>query len=174
MTHIHWVAWQNKLEIPRDKDEVSIKQKNLLFIIIDKAWANDKTYIWVSVWWKTKNENWGIYAPRIHWVPRGTGTPIDRDEVNRRDVCECDGWVCVLYVIGAPSIFKLIRKAAALARVCRLFLLAGQRTPRGGSGKVHCLVAQAELLKLQKSGQFPDEPVRIKVWQIHYVTSQTY
>ena len=27
---------------------------------------------------------------------------------------------------------------------------------------------------LQKSGQFPDEPVRIKVSQIHYVTSQTY
>ena len=27
----------------------------------------------------------------IHWVPRGTGTPKDRDDVNRRDVCECDG-----------------------------------------------------------------------------------
>ncbi len=26
-----------------------------------------------------------------HWVDRGTGTPKDRDEVNRRDVCECDG-----------------------------------------------------------------------------------
>jgi len=29
--------------------------------------------------------------PRIHWVARGTGTPKDKDEVNRRDVCECDG-----------------------------------------------------------------------------------
>ena len=28
---------------------------------------------------------------RIHWVGRGTGTPKDRDEVNRREVCECDG-----------------------------------------------------------------------------------
>ena len=30
---------------------------------------------------------------RIHWVDRGTGTPKDkdRDEVNRRQVCECDG-----------------------------------------------------------------------------------
>ena len=27
----------------------------------------------------------------IHWVPRGTRTPKDRDEVNRREVCECDG-----------------------------------------------------------------------------------
>ena len=25
-----------------------------------------------------------------HWVPRGTGIPEDRDEVNRREVCECD------------------------------------------------------------------------------------
>jgi hypothetical protein len=24
-------------------------------------------------------------------VVRGTGTPKDKDEVNRREVCECDG-----------------------------------------------------------------------------------
>jgi hypothetical protein len=28
-----------------------------------------------------------------HWVVRG-GTPKHRDEVNRREVCECDGGVC--------------------------------------------------------------------------------
>jgi hypothetical protein len=27
----------------------------------------------------------------IHWVDRGTGTPKDRDEVNNREDCECDG-----------------------------------------------------------------------------------
>ncbi len=27
----------------------------------------------------------------IHWVPWGTGTPKDREQVNRREVCECDG-----------------------------------------------------------------------------------
>ena len=27
----------------------------------------------------------------IHWVGRGTGIPKDRDEVNRREVFECDG-----------------------------------------------------------------------------------
>ncbi len=27
----------------------------------------------------------------IHWVARGTGTPKDRDEVNKQEVCECDG-----------------------------------------------------------------------------------
>jgi hypothetical protein len=26
MTHIHWVARQNKLEIPRDKDEVNKRE----------------------------------------------------------------------------------------------------------------------------------------------------
>jgi hypothetical protein len=30
-------------------------------------------------------------------------TPKDRDEVYRREVCESDGWVCVLEVIGVPS-----------------------------------------------------------------------
>jgi hypothetical protein len=28
--------------------------------------------------------------PHIHWVARRTGIPKDRDEVNRREVCECD------------------------------------------------------------------------------------
>ncbi len=40
---------------------------------------------------KDKNEISEIYTSRIHWVVRGTGTPKDRDEVNRRDVSECDG-----------------------------------------------------------------------------------
>jgi hypothetical protein len=35
-------------------------------------------------------------------------------------------------------------------------------------------MAQSELLKLQKSGQLPDEPVRIKGAQIHHVNDQTY
>ena len=49
-----------------------------------------------------------------------------------------------------------------------------KRTPSDGSGRVHGYVAQAELLKVQKSGQFADEFVRIEVTQIHYVVSQTY
>jgi hypothetical protein len=32
-----------------------------------------------------------VNTPHIHWVARGTGTPKNRDEVNRRDVSECDG-----------------------------------------------------------------------------------
>ncbi len=77
----------------------------------------NEIYIWVSVWWKARptyecrcderlNEIWKIYVSRIHWVTRGTGTPKDRDEVNRWDVCKCDGWVCVLEVIDTLSILR--------------------------------------------------------------------
>jgi hypothetical protein len=53
---------------------------------------------------------------RIHWVARGTGTPKDRDEVNRREVFECDGRVCYLDVMGAPSKLIVIRKEVSLSR----------------------------------------------------------
>ena len=73
--------------------------------------------------------NWGIYTTHMSSVGRGTGTPKDRDEVNRRDVCEWDGWVCVLDVIGTPSILRLTRKDAALARVLpTLTLSCGRNT----------------------------------------------
>ena len=32
-----------------------------------------------------------IYTTRTHWVGRGTGRPKDKDEVNKREVCECEG-----------------------------------------------------------------------------------
>ena len=53
----------------------------------------------------------------MHWIARGTGTPNDKDEVNKREVCECDGCVCDLEAIGAPSIINVIRSAAALSRM---------------------------------------------------------
>jgi hypothetical protein len=37
-----------------------------------------------------------------------------------------------------------------------------RKAPCGGSGTGHGRVAQAELLKLKKSGQFPDELVKIE------------
>ena len=43
-----------------------------------------------------------------------------------------------------------------------------RRTTRDGNG-TGGWIAQAELLKLQKSGQFPDESVRRKDTHIHYV-----
>ncbi len=71
---------------------------------------------------------------------------------------------------GAPSMLRLIRSAAALARMLPTLHLR-RRTPSGGSGTGHGHVAQAELLKLPKSGQFPDELVKIQGAQIHYVAS---
>ena len=32
---------------------------------------------------KAKTDGSTVYVPHIHWVARGTGTPKDRDEVNR-------------------------------------------------------------------------------------------
>ncbi len=65
--------------------------------------SKDKTFTWLSSWWKTRNERWWIYMSDIHWVDRGTGIPKDRDEVNRREVWECDGWLCDLDMIVVPS-----------------------------------------------------------------------
>jgi len=49
-----------------------------------------------------------------HWVGRGTGTPKDKDVVNRQEVCEWEGWVWDLDAVGAPSMLRLIRKGADL------------------------------------------------------------
>ncbi len=43
--------------------------------------------------------------PRIHWVARGTGIPKDRDEVNRREVCECEIFVVKEFSFFFPCIF---------------------------------------------------------------------
>jgi hypothetical protein len=37
--------------------------------------------------------------------------------MNVREVCECDGWVCVLEVIDDPSRLRLTRKDATLTRI---------------------------------------------------------
>ena len=52
----------------------------------------------------------------MKWVARGTGTPKDKDEVNRREVWECDGWECDLEVMGDPSISRIIRKSFNLRK----------------------------------------------------------
>ena len=85
---------------------------------LDKARVKGNTYMWVSVWWETKISNWGIYESHIHWVDRGTGTPIDKDEVNRRDLWVCDGWVCNLETVGVASMFRLILRTTVLTRMC--------------------------------------------------------
>jgi hypothetical protein len=58
-------------------------------------------------------KTWGVYTSHIHWVPCGTGTPKDRDEIKRREVWSCEGWVCDEEALGASWILKAIRSAAA-------------------------------------------------------------
>ena len=62
--------------------------------------------------------------------------------------------MCDLESIGAPSIFKLIHSVAALARILPILELSCEEN----AARRKC--ALAELLKLQESGQFPDEPVK--------------
>ncbi len=69
--------------------------------------------------------------PHIHWVERGTGTPKDKDEVNRREISECDGCVCDLEVVGVPSIFNVIPSDVGLSRMLpTLDLRCEEKTPR--------------------------------------------
>jgi hypothetical protein len=188
-----WVFWLERIEMetcswdvkrkPRGGSETGhgrsaqpelLKLQNCL-LWNDKARAKDKTYSRMSVWWKTKNWSWEIYKPLRHWVARGTGTPKDKDEINRREVCDCDGWVCDLDVMGAPSILSIIRKAAALARAKPTLLLSCEEKAawrKWNWSRSVCASWTPEAAKI--SGQFPDEPVRIKVARIHYVISQTY
>jgi hypothetical protein len=68
---------------------------------------------------------------------------------------------------------RLIRKEAVLPRIFPHFdaarrslrILTSKRTPCGEneSTMTPSLIALTELLKFQKIGQFPDDPVRIEV-----------
>ncbi len=73
-------------------------------------------------------------------------------------------------------VFKVIRSVEVLKRMFPILDLSSEETLCDSSGTGHSRVAQAELLKLQRNGQFPDEFVKIEVTQIqiHYVSSWTY
>jgi hypothetical protein len=87
---------------------------------------------------RLENQKWGIYTPLRHWVGRGTGRPKDKDEVKRREVWECEGWVWDLDVIDDPSMLRLIRKVETLGRIFPTLDL--KKKPHGGSGKIHDLI----------------------------------
>ena len=57
---------------------------------------------------------------------------------------------------------------------CPFSIWVVRRTPHTGSGTDHGRIAQVELLKIKKNGQFPDEPIRIKDTPVQYVNTQTY
>jgi hypothetical protein len=65
--------------------------------------------------------------PRLHWVVRGTGIPKDRDEVNRREVCQCDGEVCQCELRSLP-VCQCDEKFASVKFASVMGI--GSRTPR--------------------------------------------
>ncbi len=63
---------------------------------------------------------------RPHCVRRGCRYWLSTLSVGgqKRELCECDGWVCDLDVTGAPSIFSVIHSPAALTRMLSIFDLS--------------------------------------------------
>ncbi len=59
--------------------------------------------LWCDERLKGKTERSTRFEYTVLWG--GTGKPKDRDEVNKREVGECDGWGCDVDTTGVPSIF---------------------------------------------------------------------
>jgi hypothetical protein len=68
---------------------------------------------------------------------------------------------CVIVTLGPSSVFKVIRSTVVFEKILTIFPLTGR-------------LRKLNFRRYGKIGQFPDEPVRIEVVQIHYVVSQTY
>jgi hypothetical protein len=86
---------------------------------------------------------------------------LEQLKIETRLINEMFASVMGEYVILTPQVRRRYSKQSVVPQPSpeyfQSFISAGRRTPLGGSGNVHCFNAQAELLKLQKSGQFPDE-----------------
>ena len=67
--------------------------------------------------------------------------------------------MCVLEVIGVSSRLRLIRKEETLVRVLSTLDLSCEENSVRRKRRVHCLTAQAEVLKSEKGGQFPSPSV---------------
>ena len=81
--------------------------------------------------------------------------------------------MCDLDVMGVPSKLSVIHKTVVLTRVRPTFLLIWGQKSMWREWKNPRSDYTDKTPEVAKSGQFPDEPVRIKVSQIRYVTSQT-
>ncbi len=83
-----------------------------------------------------------VVLPIHHVCTIGRNTPVGKwdllliekvrtqeykDEVNRREVSECDGWVCDRDSVGVTSIFKVIRSVSVLVRILWIFTLRVDR-----------------------------------------------
>ncbi len=75
---------------------------------------------------------------------------------------------------GMSSIFKVIGSAVVLVRMFPILELIYEENTTRRSWNWHSYITQAERLKQPKSGQFPDELVKLEDTQIHYVVFQSY
>ncbi len=71
-------------------------------------------------------------------------------------------------MMGGPTL-NIIRKTGFLSRARSTLDLSRVEKLHDGGGRVHGHVPEAELLKLEKNGQFPEDPVRIKVTRIFFI-----
>ncbi len=87
-------------------------------------------------------------------------------------------WIVGLCVIWTPQVCHQRSGWSSVMQPCRECCLtscwATRRTPDSCSGTGHWWIEIAELLKLQRSGQFPDDLVKREGAQIHCVTCRTY
>jgi hypothetical protein len=65
-----------------------------------------------------------VYQRKTHTHNGSNVEPKDRDEVNRREVWELDGWVWDLEAIVVSSIFKFTRKSVVLVMMLLTFDLS--------------------------------------------------
>ena len=73
---------------------------------------------------KDQNISWGIYTVRMHWGARQNKleTPKDRDEVNKQDIHECDGWAHDPDTMVAPKTQSDPERRGGGARVHSLLM----------------------------------------------------
>ncbi len=90
-----------KLQGPGLSREDTIHFFSFCYLLwIEKTKGNSIVVYYESRKWELKirlmneGQSWGIYMSHIHWIERQNKLeiPRDKDEVNKREIHECDGW----------------------------------------------------------------------------------
>ncbi len=58
-------------------------------LLIDKVRTKDKTYIWLSSWWKTTTWSWGIYMPLTLWQFNRVISTLRKQMLFRQKMAKC-------------------------------------------------------------------------------------
>jgi hypothetical protein len=100
--------------------------------------------------------------PRIHWVARQNklDTPKEKDEVNKREVHECDGRARDPNAMVAPPTPKRHAKPKPSPGRRRPSPQVVKKTLRCGSGIGHGYVSRAEILRLKQKSAAPQRRPR--------------